>query len=130
MGQPAAKQGDRITALDTHQVVVPGTPPTLLLRQHKFNGVINKKLSDNVRINGQCAAMLDSTADNEPHFPTAPGTSFARQPGNLGTIKSGSGSVRINHRAAARDGDMAVTCNDPADLPVGTVVASGNVRIG
>jgi uncharacterized Zn-binding protein involved in type VI secretion len=31
---------------------------------------------------------------------------------------------------AARNGDMAITCNDPADLPVGQVVAVGTVFIG
>jgi uncharacterized Zn-binding protein involved in type VI secretion len=38
--------------------------------------------------------------------------------------------VRINGKAAARDGDRAETCNDPADAPIGIVVARGNVRIG
>lgn len=32
-------------------------------------------------------------------------------------------------KAAARCGDMANTCNDPADLPVGTVIAIGTVLI-
>ena len=32
---------------------------------------------------------------------------------------------------ALADGDCsAVTCNDPADLPVGTVVATGTVLVG
>jgi uncharacterized Zn-binding protein involved in type VI secretion len=38
--------------------------------------------------------------------------------------------VKINGKAAARMGDMAETCNDPSDLPVGTVIASGTVMIG
>ncbi|MFZ5979816.1 MAG: hypothetical protein ACOYVF_04225 [Candidatus Zixiibacteriota bacterium] len=32
-------------------------------------------------------------------------------------------------KPAARMGDMAKTCNDPADLPVGTVIAAGTVLI-
>jgi hypothetical protein len=31
---------------------------------------------------------------------------------------------------AARNGDPAETCNDPADLPVGQVIATGTVFIG
>jgi uncharacterized Zn-binding protein involved in type VI secretion len=38
--------------------------------------------------------------------------------------------VFINGKPAARNGDTALTCNDPADLPAGTVVAAGSVNIG
>jgi uncharacterized Zn-binding protein involved in type VI secretion len=38
--------------------------------------------------------------------------------------------VNINGKPAARNGDTAMTCNDPADLPAGTVVAVGTVAIG
>jgi hypothetical protein len=31
---------------------------------------------------------------------------------------------------AARNGDTVMTCNDPAPLPVGTVIATGTVMIG
>jgi uncharacterized Zn-binding protein involved in type VI secretion len=36
----------------------------------------------------------------------------------------------INGKPVARNGDTALTCNDPADLPAGTVVAVGTVLIG
>jgi uncharacterized Zn-binding protein involved in type VI secretion len=36
----------------------------------------------------------------------------------------------INGKPAARAGDQALTCNDPVDVPAGTVVASGRVLIG
>ena len=36
----------------------------------------------------------------------------------------------INGKPAARAGDKALTCNDPADLPAGTVIAVGTVMIG
>jgi uncharacterized Zn-binding protein involved in type VI secretion len=42
----------------------------------------------------------------------------------------GSQTVKINGKAAARSGDSVRTCNDPADLPVGTIVAVGTVMIG
>jgi uncharacterized Zn-binding protein involved in type VI secretion len=38
--------------------------------------------------------------------------------------------VTINGKAAARAGDTAETCNDPTDLPVGTVLAVSTVMIG
>jgi len=38
--------------------------------------------------------------------------------------------VLINGKGAARTGDTARTCNDPVDLPVGTVVAASTVDIG
>src|SRR5262245_31796998 len=130
MGQPAAKQGDKIQALDTHVVLVPpGPTPTPL--PHPFAGAIDGGLSSNVKIMGNPAATVDSTADNSPaHVPTAPGTSFQSPPSNKGTIKVGSTTVKINGKAAARNGDTAVTCNDPADQPVGKVIAAGSVFIG
>ena len=132
MGQPAAKKGDQITAIDTHIVMVPsggGPVPTPL--PHPFTGVISGALSGDVNIMGMPAATVDSTADNTPaHVPTPPGTAFQAPPSNKGTIKTGSPTVKINGKMAARNGDTALTCNDPSDLPVGTVVAVGTVMIG
>ncbi len=130
MGQPAAKQGDRIVATDTHIVMIPsatGEVPTPL--PHPFSGTMNGQLSRNVKIMGRPAAVVGSTAINTPpHIPQ--GGRFQRPPSNRGTIISGSASVLINGKQAARAGDTATTCNDPADMPVGQVVASGSVLIG
>ena len=132
MGQPAAKADDTIVAVGTHIVLVPaptGSVPTPL--PHAFSGTINGSLSGDVNIMGKKAATVDSTADNSPaHNPTPPGTSFQTPPANKGTIKTGSATVKINGKAAARNGDTAETCNDPNDLTVGTVVAAGTVSIG
>jgi uncharacterized Zn-binding protein involved in type VI secretion len=133
MGQPAAKKGDQITAIDTHIVMVPTPPgspvPTPL--PHPFAGIINGGLSSDVNIMGMPAATVDSTADNTPpHIPTPPGTAFQAPPSNKATIKLGSPTVKINGKMAARNGDTAMTCNDPADLPAGTVIAVGTVMIG
>jgi uncharacterized Zn-binding protein involved in type VI secretion len=133
MGQPAAKQGDKIMATDTHIVMVPAPPgspvPTPL--PHPFTGIINGNLSSNVKIMGMPAATVDSTADNTPtHIPTPPGTAFQKPPANKATIKIGSPTVKINGKMAARNGDTALTCNDPADLPIGKVIAVGTVFIG
>jgi uncharacterized Zn-binding protein involved in type VI secretion len=130
MGQPAAKKGDQIMATDTHIVMIPvgtGTVPTPL--PHPFMGIIDGGLSSDVKIMGMPAATVDSTATNTPsHIPQ--GGPFQSPPSNKGTIKLGSMTVKINGKMAARNGDMAMTCNDPSDLPVGKVIAVGTVMIG
>lgn len=128
MGQPAAKQGDSITAMDVHIIITAalGVPAPV---PHPFNGILTGSLSGNVRILGLPAATQGSTATNTPpHIPL--GGTFAKPPSNQATILTGSATVRINGQPAARAGDTALTCNDPVDLPAGTVVASGTVRIG
>jgi uncharacterized Zn-binding protein involved in type VI secretion len=128
MGQPAAKQGDRITAVDTHLIQPPGTSPPVPV-PHPFSGIIDGGLSSNVNIQGLPAATLGSTATNTPpHIPQ--GGSFVIPPRNRGQIIRGSATVFINSQPAARAGDTALTCNDPVDLPVGTVSAVGTVFIG
>lgn len=129
MGQPAAKQGDQIIAIDTHIILIPAIVPIPTPIPHPFNGIIDGGLSANVKIMGMPAATVGSTADNTPpHIPQ--GGPFQRPPTNRGQIVSGSGRVRINGKPAARNGDSALTCNDPADLPIGTVVAVGTVVLG
>jgi len=128
MGQAAAKQGDQITAQDTHSIQPPG-PSSPVPTPLPFAGIINGGLSSNVNIMSMPAATVNSTAQNQPpHVPV--GGTFVKPPSNQGTIITGSATVMINGNAAARNGDTATTCNDPADLPVGTVVASGTVMIG
>jgi uncharacterized Zn-binding protein involved in type VI secretion len=128
MGQPAAKQGDQVTALDVHLIQPPG-PTSPVLVPHPFNGIISGGLSTNVNIQGMPAATVNSTATNTPpHIPL--GGTFVKPPSNQGTIVKGSVTVMINNKPAARAGDTAMTCNDPIDLPVGTVVAVSTVMIG
>lgn len=130
MGQPAAKKGDQIVAADTHIIMIstPGGPvPTPL--PHPFSGMIDGELSADVNIMGQPAATVGSTATNTPaHIPQ--GGPFQSPPANRSTIETGSQTVNINGKAAARMGDTAKTCNDPSDAPVGTVIAAGTVLIG
>jgi uncharacterized Zn-binding protein involved in type VI secretion len=133
MAVPAAKQGDQITAVDTHIVLVPAPPgspvPTPL--PHPFSGIIDGGLSTDVTVMGLPAATVNSTATNTPpHIPTPPGTTFQAPPSNRARIIRGSATVFINGKGAARSGDGAMTCNDPVDQPVGTVVAAGTVFIG
>ena len=128
MTPPAAKKGDRVLALDTHMIQPPG-PSSPVPTPHPFAGIIDGALSGDVKIQGQPAATVDSTAANTPsHSPI--GGSFVNPPSNKGKITTGSGTVSINGKKAARAGDTAETCNDPKDLPVGTVVAMSTVNIG
>jgi uncharacterized Zn-binding protein involved in type VI secretion len=130
MGLPAAKEGDKILATDIHIVMIPspgGPVPTPL--PNPFVGTIDGGLSSDVKIEGKAAAVEGSTATNQPsHIPA--GGPFQKSPANQATIQKGSATVKINGKPAARNGDIAKTCNDPADLPAGTVVAVGTVSIG
>src|SRR5215217_2465529 len=130
MGQPAAKQGDQVMATDTHIIMIPsasGAVPTPL--PHPFTGLLDGSLSSDVNVEGKPAAVQGSTATNTPsHIPQ--GGPFQKPPSNRATVQLGSGTVFINGKPAARNGDKAMTCNDPADLPAGTIVAAGTVLIG
>ncbi len=130
MGMPAAKQGDKVMALDIHIVMIPspgGPVPTPL--PSPFVGTLDGELSSSVFFDGKAAATVGSTATNTPqHIPL--GGPFQKPPGNKATVMQGSSTVFINGKPAARMGDPALTCNDPADLPAGTVLASGTVFIG
>jgi uncharacterized Zn-binding protein involved in type VI secretion len=130
MGMPAAKQGDKILATDIHIVMIPsptGQIPTPL--PTPFNGSIDGSLSQNVKIMGKPAATANSTATNSPsHIPQ--GGNFQKQPSNKATILIGSPTVKINGKMAARNGDTAMTCNDPSDMSLGKVIATGTVYIG
>jgi uncharacterized Zn-binding protein involved in type VI secretion len=130
MGLPAAKQSDQIIATDIHIIMIPsasGAIPTPL--PHPFTGIIDGNLSQDVKIMGVSAATVNSTATNTPsHIPQ--GGPFQKPPSNKATITMGSATVKINGKMAARNSDTAMTCNDPADLPIGQVVAAGTVFIG
>jgi uncharacterized Zn-binding protein involved in type VI secretion len=130
MGQPAAKQSDQVIATDTHVVMIPspgGPVPTPL--PSPFVGMIDGSLSSDVNIEGKPAAVQGSTATNTPsHVPA--GGPFQKPPSNRATIQMGSSSVFIDGKPAARNGDIALTCNDPADVPIGQVIAVSTVFIG
>ena len=128
MGLPAARQGDRIVAIDIHLIQPPG-PTSPVPVPHPFSGIIDGGVSADVTIGGAAAATVNSTATNSPpHIPI--GGTFVVPPTNRATIASGSLTVTINSQPAARAGDRARTCNDPVELPVGTVIAVGQVLIG
>lgn len=132
MGAPAAVQGSAVVAVDTHIVMVPtpgGPVPTPL--PHPFSGQIDGGTIGTVKIGGKPAAVAGSTATNSPaHMPTPPGTTFQKPPANSGTVARGSATVKIGGKPAARAGDPVTTCNDPADAPVGQIIAAGTVMVG
>lgn len=117
-------------ATDIHIVMIPspgGPVPTPL--PHPFSGILDSNLSTNVKIMGKPAATVGSMASNTPpHIPQ--GGPFQVPPTNKGTILMGSGTVMINNKPAARNGDKAQTCADPVPNMAATVVAVGTVMIG
>jgi uncharacterized Zn-binding protein involved in type VI secretion len=129
-GKPAAKQGDKIVAVDTHIILIPspgGPVPTPM--PMPFNGTLSGQLSTNVMIEDMAAATQGSTAMNgPPHVPQ--GGPFQKPPSNQATVQQGSAKVLINDKPAAHLGDPAMTCNDPADAPKGKVIATGKVLVG
>ena len=130
MSKPAAKRNDRVTGTDVHVVLVPspaGPVPTPITMP--FAGVIDGGLSPDVVFENQPAATHQSTASNQPsHVPT--GGSFTVPPTNRATIVAPPKTVLVNNLPIAASGDTALTCNDPVDLPNGTVVAVGTVVVG
>ncbi len=130
MTKPAAKQGDRVVGVDTHIVLIPspgGPVPTPL--PSPFAGELVSDLSQDVLIEDKGAALVGSVARNSPpHVPA--GGPFQKPPANQGNIQIGSQTVLVNDKGLARLGDTAMTCNDPADAPQGSVIASGSVLAG
>ena len=122
--------GDMVTANDIHIVLVPspgGPVPTPM--PFPFTGTITSGCVETVLIGGMAAAVVGSQAVNQPpHIPV--GGTFQVPPTNQATIQMGSETVLIGGQPAARNGDTALTCNDPAPLPAGTVVAVSTVLIG
>lgn len=128
MPQPAAKEGDKVIATDSHLVVPEGggSPvPTPL----PFDGALDASLSPDVLVERRAVAVVGSVAHQSPGHAVAPKT-FVRPPSNRGTVLVGSSTVLANNKEVARHGDAVETCGDPTDQPVGVVVASGTVLVG
>jgi uncharacterized Zn-binding protein involved in type VI secretion len=130
MTKPAAKQGDQVVGVDTHILMIPspgGPVPTPT--PMPYSGKLVSDLSTDVLVENMGAAVVGSVAmNNPPHVPA--GGPFQKPPSNQAKIQMGSATVLINDKKAARMGDTAMTCNDPADAPQGTVIASGTVLVG
>jgi hypothetical protein len=126
MTHPVATEGDLVEATDTHIVLVPssgGPVPTPV--SLPFAGRIDGAVCTSVRADERLVAVDGSTATNQPsHVAPSP---FQTPPANKATVLVPAGTVYAEGKLVARSGDRALTCNDPADLAVGEVVASGTV---
>jgi uncharacterized Zn-binding protein involved in type VI secretion len=125
--------GDKITATDIHIILIPAPPgppiPTPL--PHPFVGTIDTGCVTTVMIAGQPAAVVGAGATNTPpHIPQ--GGPFSVPPTNRATIMSGSPTVMIGGKPAARMGDTAITCDDVAPAAPKGIVAgtAATVLIG
>lgn len=132
MGQPAARKTDPVIGTDMHILMVPspGGPvptPTPL----PFNGTIMDLVSSDVLINGLPAATKDSVVRNVPPHIAPPPATFQKPPTDQGTVLLGSQTVLVNGKPLARVTDKVMTCNDPADAPMGTITGgSPDVLVG
>jgi uncharacterized Zn-binding protein involved in type VI secretion len=130
MGMPAANAQSTLMATDTHIVMIPspgGPIPTPL--PSPFVGMLNLQTAPTVNVGGQPSAVVGTQAQNNPpHIPA--GGPFQKPPANLGEVTMGSSTVFFGGKAAARATDMAKTCNDPAEMPIGQIIAGGTVFVG
>lgn len=126
--KPVAKSHDHIVAVDTHLVIPEGggKPEPVPL---PFDGLLVEELSPDVLAEHRAVATVGSVARQAPGHIVSP-KSFVNPPSNEGRVVVGSATVLANNMPLARAGDTATTCNDPMDLPVGTIVASGTVLSG
>ncbi len=135
MAKALATEGDLVIATDNHIELVQIGSQLIpqLVPNHSFNGIIDGgNLSSNVKIEGKRAALVGATATNtSDHIPLI-GKSFLKPPGNQASIIKGTERIKINGKAVARDGDLAVTCNDPVDIAVGVVkvISTSTLKVG
>ena len=124
MGAPIVTQNAMVVGTDIHIVLVP-TPggPVPVPLPHIFSGQIQGATAATVFIGGLPVAVQDSVAvNNPPHIPTPPGASFQVPPKNQGKVLIASQTVFIGGKGVARVGDTVMECNDPSDMPTGTIV--------
>lgn len=109
---PAARANDPVVGVDMHIEMVP-TPggPVPTPTPAPFSGTIASGTVASVTIDGQPAAVVGSTAvNNPPHvFKVGP---FQTPPMNRGNVMAGSATVFIGGKPAARVGDAVTTCTD------------------
>ena len=130
MGQPAAKANDQVVG-DRHPhrdgAGRPGAGADAAAASVQRHD--QRRHVGSVKIGGQPAAVVGSTADNTPaHIPTPPGVSFQKPPANKATIQMGSASGEDRRQSRPR---ATATRRRPATTrPTrrsGSVVAAGTV---
>lgn len=145
MTEPAAKKDDKIKSDSSSKVWVQplgSPPPDPISVTFSYEGPIDKGLSSNVFIEGKPAATAGSTATNST--PPISQTNVTTQGSlrsivnDIATITTGSSSVFINGKKAARNKDVAQTWDysKPSSPGIGQEVenakvnATGSVLIG
>ncbi|MER6462013.1 PAAR domain-containing protein [Streptomyces sp. NPDC001288] len=130
MSAPLAALGDTVRGVDTHIVLVPapgGPVPTPY--ELPFSGPIVRGCCPTVLTGGRPVATVGSVAVNTPvHVP--PVGTFQVPPDDLGTVETGSATVFVGGKPAARNEDLATTCNDPMRRRSSVVTATRNVFVG
>jgi uncharacterized Zn-binding protein involved in type VI secretion len=145
MAESAAKKDDTITSDGTSKVYIkmPTTPPSDSLFLFTYKGSIDKSCSPNVFIMSKPAATVDSIAisNSTPKLDDQLGGGTVELTvDNTATITSGSSSVYINGKKAARNKDIAKTWDYSTPPPPGNnnakeienakVKAEGSVYVG
>jgi uncharacterized Zn-binding protein involved in type VI secretion len=127
---PAARSGDAVSGVDIHIEMVPspgGPVPTPT--PSPFSGTITGGTVSSVLIDGMPAAVMGSTATNNPPHQFVAGP-YQVPPMNRGNVVAGSATVLIGGKPAARVGDKILSCTDLPWPAQPTIVAgSGTVMI-
>jgi uncharacterized Zn-binding protein involved in type VI secretion len=123
MGNPIAKQGDRVVGVDTHVVIVATVPTPMPIR---FDGELEEDVSPTVFIDDKPAATVGSIArDKGGHVPV--GGEFQKPPSKMGSVSTNSVEVYVDDKRAARIGDPVRCCNDPSDRDTASIQGRGTV---
>lgn len=125
MGEPAAKKGDQIVALDTHiQMLSTPAGPVPTPQPMPFSGAIEEDVSATVLADGKPLVLLGSKANNSPsHIPVL--GPFQKKPDDKGVVTGASGTSIADNKPVARIGDKAQTCDDLGAQDNGTIVPAG-----
>ena len=128
-GKAAARQDDKVTGFDIHQMVVPaGTGTAVVPLPHPFIGQIKGKTSSDVKIGDKGIAVKGSEAKhNDMMHMQLPGTiKFQKGPECKGEISGGTvKSVKADGKEVAVIGSTVTTCNDMGVRDNSTVVSIG-----
>lgn len=128
-GKAAARQDDKVTGFDIHQMVVPaGTGTAVVPLPHPFIGQIKGKTSSDVKIGDKGIAVKGSEAKhNDMMHMQLPGTiKFQKGPECKGEISGGTvKSVKADGKEVAVIGSTVTTCNDAGVRDNSTVVSIG-----
>ena len=128
-GKAAARQDDKVTGFDIHQMVVPaGTGTAVIPLPHPFIGQIKGKTSSDVKIGDKGIAVKGSEAKhNDMMHMQLPGTiKFQKGPECKGEISGGTvKSVKADGKEVAVIGSTVTTCNDMGVRDNSTIVSIG-----